>query len=332
MKVVIVDHNYLGGEDLFKSEINTCIENNIEIKLERCKSEKDIIDVAQDADIVLCCGNPPITENVINSLENVKAYIRYGIGVNSVDIEAVTNSNKIVYNMPGFCTEELAMHASAMILNILRNITFYDSKIRKGMWPKAQGPKPRRLSNLTIGLFGFGGSAKELAKIFNKGYGSKVIAYDPFLPKEVFLEYEVEEVELEDLLRNSDVISIHTPLNEATRGIFNRNFFEKMKSNSIIINIAKGEIINQEDLILALEKGSIGFAGLDVFKKEPIESNDRITNLDNIIMTPHSAFYGEESLQVQHETAAYLIKKTLIDKEVVFENLYNKSIHKNILL
>lgn len=332
MKVVIVDHNYLGGEDLFKSEINTCIENNIEIKLERCKSEKDIIDVAQDADIVLCCGNPPITENVINSLENVKAYIRYGIGVNSVDIEAATNSNKIVYNMPGFCTEELAMHASAMILNILRNITFYDSRIRKGMWPKAQGPKPKRLSNMTIGLFGFGGSAKELAKIFNKGYGSKVIAYDPFLPKEVFLEYEVEEVELEDLLRNSDVISIHTPLNEATRGIFNRDFFEKMKSSSIIINIARGEIINQEDLILALEKGSIGFAGLDVFKKEPIEADDRITKLDNIIMTPHSAFYGEESLQVQHETAAYLIKKTLIDKEVVKDNLYNKSIYKETLL
>lgn len=330
MKAVILDHNYLGSIDLFKTEIDICNKHNIEINLEKCKSEEDIINVAKDADIVLCCGNPPITDNVINNLPKTKAYIRYGIGVNSVNIDSATLNNKIVYNMPGFCTEELAMHASALVLNILRNINFYDTNIRNGLWPKALGPKPRRLSNMTIGLFGFGGSAKELAKIFKDGYGSKIIAYDPYLPNEVFNEYGVENVSLFELLSSSDVISIHSPLNDDTKGIFNAEFFKKMKSNSIIINIARGEIINQKDLVDALENGEIGFAGLDVFEKEPISLNDKILSMGNVIMTPHSAFYGEESLQVQHETAAYLIKKTLIDKEVVKENLFNKSIYENI--
>lgn len=332
MKAVILDHNYLGSIDLFKTEIDTCNKHNIEIDLEKCTSEEDIINVAKDADVVLCCGNPPITENVINNLQKTKAYIRYGIGVNSVDIDSATYKNKIVYNMPGFCTEELAMHASALVLNILRNINFYDTNIRSGMWPKAQGPKPRRLSNMTIGLFGFGGSAKELARIFRDGYGSKIIAYDPYLTNEVFNKYGVESVNLSELLSDSDVISIHSPLNDETKGIFNAEFFKKMRPNSIIINIARGEIINQKDLVDALEDGEIGFAGLDVFEKEPISSNDKILTMGNVIMTPHSAFYGEESLQVQHDTAAYLIMKTLIDKEVVEANLFNKSIYENIKL
>lgn len=332
MKAVILDHNYLGSIDLFKTEIDTCNKHNIEIDLEKCTSEEDIINVAKDADVVLCCGNPPITENVINNLQKTKAYIRYGIGVNSVDIDSATYKNKIVYNMPGFCTEELAMHASALVLNILRNINFYDTNIRSGMWPKAQGPKPRRLSNMTIGLFGFGGSAKELARIFRDGYGSKIIAYDPYLTNEVFNKYGVESVNLSELLSDSDVISIHSPLNDETKGIFNAEFFKRMRPNSIIINIARGEIINQKDLVDALEDGEIGFAGLDVFEKEPISSNDKILTMGNVIMTPHSAFYGEESLQVQHDTAAYLIMKTLIDKEVVEANLFNKSIYENIKL
>ncbi|WP_422484959.1 C-terminal binding protein [Gudongella sp. DL1XJH-153] len=332
MRAIVLDYNYLGDKEIFSPEIKVCKEHDIELTLERCTTEDEIINAASTSELILCCGNPPITQNVISNLPKATAYIRYGIGVNSVDIEAATKFNKLVYNMPGFCIEELAMHSSAMILNILRNINYYDHRIRDGEWPKAKGPKPRRLSNMTVGLFGFGGSAIELARIFKKGFGSNVIAYDPFLKDEIFEKHEVKKATFEELIETADIISIHAPLNDETRHIFNKNTFKKMKQKSILINIARGGIINQKELVEALETGEIGFAGLDVFELEPILSNDRILKLDNIIMTPHSGFYGVESLEIQHHKAASLIKKTLVDKEIVFNNLVNKTAAKNFKL
>ena len=133
--------------------------------------------------------SPPITRKVISSLEKAKAFIRYGIGVNSVDLDAATEYGKLVYFMPGFCAEELVIHATALALNLLRNITFYDTRIRQGQWPKAKGALPRRLSNMTVGLYGFGASAQPMAQVFGKGFGSRVIAFDPYLSDEVFERY-----------------------------------------------------------------------------------------------------------------------------------------------
>jgi D-3-phosphoglycerate dehydrogenase len=331
LKAVIIDYAYLGEKHLFNKEIDICSQYNIDLELENCSTVEEIVNATKDADLVLCCGNPPITENIIARVPKVKAFIRYGIGVDSVDMEAATRHNKQVYNMPGFCSEELAMHASALILNILRNIRFYDLSVRNGDWTKAKGPKPRRLSNMTLGLFGFGGSAKELARIFKDGFKSKVIAYDPYLDQETYDKYGVERVSMENLLKISDIVSIHAPLNNKTKHFFNSDIFSKMKEDSILINVARGQIVNQKDLVDALEKGVIGYAGLDVFEKEPIEDRDKLLELENVLLTPHSAFYGKESLLEQHETAAVLIESTLIKNKVVEKNLVNKDVLNNKL-
>lgn len=327
-KVVILDYTYLGGLELFEAEKEQLKEHNIDLVFADCKNEDDIINAAQDAEIILCCGNPPVTRRVISSLEKCKAVIRYGIGVNSVDLDAATEYNKIVYYMPGFCAEELVLHASALILNLLRNVSYYDSNIRAGNWPKAKGYMPRRLSNLVVGLYGFGASARPMATVFKEGFKSKVIACDPFTDDQIFNDYGVEKVSFEKLLRESDIVSIHAPLNKETHHIFNKEAFTKMKNSSMIINIARGPLINENDLIEALKTGLIKYAGLDVFEKEPIEKNNELLKMDNVVLTPHSAFYGEESLQNQHLTAAKLVISTLVNQEVVTENVANKDVIK----
>lgn len=327
-KVVVLDYTYLGGLELFKAEKEQLAKNNIDLVFADCKNEDDIINIACDADMILCCGNPPITRRVISSLEKCKVVVRYGIGVNSVDLDAATEYNKIVYFMPGFCAEELVLHASALILNLLRNVNYYDSNIRAGNWPKAKGYMPRRLSNLVVGLYGFGASARPMATVFKEGFKSKVIACDPFTSDKIFNDYGVEKVSFEELLRESDIISIHAPLNKDTHHIFNKQAFDKMKNSSMIINIARGSLINEYDLIEALKTGQIKYAGLDVFEKEPIDKNNEFLKMDNVVLTPHSAFYGEESLQNQHLTAAKLVISTLVNQEVVTENVANKDVLK----
>lgn len=327
-KAVIVDHNYLGDENLFKLEKKASINNNINLILEKCVTEEEIIDAAFDADLILCCGNPPITRNVIENLKNCKFIVRYGIGVNSVDLEAANEHRKVVYNMPGFCTEELAMHASALILSLLRNITYYDKKIREGEWPKAKGNTPVRLSNMTIGLYGFGGSAKPLAEIFKAGFKSRVITCDPFVDERVCNDLGVVKVSFDELLKQSDILSINAPLNQETYHIFNKEAFKRMKKTAMIINIARGQLINELDLIEALESGEIKFAGLDVFEKEPIAKDNPLLKMENVVLTPHSAFFGKESMETQHETAANLIVESIVNNNIVNLNVANKDILK----
>lgn len=325
-KVVLLDYTYLGGLEIFKTEQEELKNNGIDLVFAECKTEEDIINVASDAHIILCCGNPPITRRVISHLENCKAIIRYGIGVNSVDLKAATEFKKIVYFMPGFCAEELVIHASALILNLLRNVNFYDSNIRKGSWPKAKGNLPRRLSNMIVGLYGFGASARPMAKVFKDGFNSTVIACDPFASDSLYEEYGVNKVSFDELLFNSDIISIHAPLNNETHHIFNKDTFSKMKSDAMIINIARGPLINENDLIDALLSGQIKYAGLDVFEKEPINLDNPLLKMTNVVLTPHSAFYGKESLQNQHLTSAKLVIETLINNNIIVENVANKDV------
>lgn len=324
-KVVILDYSYLGDKELFEIEEQMLKENNIELVFEDCKTEEEIIGKAHDADIILCCGNPPITRKVLSSL-SCKVVIRYGIGVNSVDLNAATEFGKIVYNMPGFCAEELVIHASALILNLIRNVNYYDSNIRKGSWPKAKGYLPRRLSNMVVGLYGFGASARPMAQVFKNGFNSRVIASDPFVDDSIYEEYGVKKVSFDELLSESDIISIHAPLIKDTHHIFNKETFKKMKDSSMIINIARGPLINEDDLIEALQSGQIRFAGLDVFEKEPIDKDNPLLKMDNVILTPHSAFYGEESLQNQHITAAKLVVDSLIHNQIVVQNVANREV------
>lgn len=258
---------------------------------------EEIIAHCQDADLLGCAGNPPITREVIEKLPNLKVVQRYGIGVDSVDLEAAREHGVLVLNQVGYCIEELAAQATALALSLLRNVGYQDRGVRAGGWLKAKGIIPSRPDRLTVGLFGFGGSGRCMYRIWHDGFGSRIIACDPYLTQEDVAQYDVELVSFEELLRQSDIISIHAPLTEETYHQFSTDAFKAMKPTAMILNIARGPIIDQNALIHALEIGEIRFAGLDVFEQEPMAADCPLRQMDNVALTCHSAFWGVEANQ-----------------------------------
>lgn len=306
-ETVSVDTAYIGGEGFFTSEKDVIAELGGTIRFENYSTEQEIIDGCRNSEIVLCCGNPPMTENVLKNI-NSRLIIRNGIGVNSVDLKAATRYGKIVCNTPGYCTEELAMHATGLILACLRNIGYYNNAVKRGEWPKGKGPAPRRLSGMTLGLLGYGSSARMIAEVFARGFHSRVIACDPYVNCAEVSDGMVEDVSFEELLRQSDVLTIHVHLTDETHHLFRAETFRKMKNDAVIINISRGGIVAEQDLVDALRFGEIGGAGLDVLEHEPIEADHPLLKMDQVVLTPHSAFYGVEADENSHRIVAELIR------------------------
>lgn len=300
LKAIIVDKDY-GSVSLDKlqklQEDYATI--GIDCEMAHLSGEDEIIERSMDVQAILGTGNPPITRKVIEALPKLRIIQRFGIGVNTVDLDAAAERGVLVMNMPNFCVEELATHAASMILALSRNTAYYDRHIRRGEWPKAKYYEPRNLNAQTLGLYGFGGSARPLYRILHHGFGTKVIACDPYVPQEIAAQYEVEFVDFDALIERSDILSIHAPLNNETHHIFNAEVFRRMKNDAMIINIARGGLINERDLINALNIGDIRFAGLDVFEQEPLPPDSPLLSMDNVILTCHSAFYGDTAQATQ---------------------------------
>ncbi|WMJ83727.1 C-terminal binding protein [Oscillospiraceae bacterium LTW-04] len=324
---VVVDSNYGSVSKTNLDYISKMmLKNNIHVRLEHYLSEDELISGCKDADAILATGNPPITSKVLHSLPRLKMVQRFGIGVNSIDLEAASETNTLIMFMPNFCVDELATHAMSLILGLLRNAAYYDRNIRKGKWPKASYFLPSDMSSMVIGLFGFGGSARPLYKMLHDGFGSKVISCDPFVTDDVKKDFDVEFVSFDDLLKRSDIISLHAPLNDKTKHIFNSNAFGKMKESAMIINIARGGLIDEKALISALQNKEIRFAGLDVFEQEPISPENPLLKMENVMLTCHSAFYGEKSQKTQIELAISLTNDVLNNKSVSEKYIANRSV------
>lgn len=294
--------------------------------------EKGFVEACRGHEMVLCGGNPPMNSEVVAQLTDSRLFIRYGIGINSIDMDACTKHGKLVYYMPGYCAQELAQHALSMILSLLRNTTYYDREMRKGHFAKAGGPMPRRLGGLTVGLFGLGSSARELARILKNGFQTRLIACDPFITKTQAATLGIEVVGFEALLREADIISIHAPLTPETHHQFGMRAFDHMKSDALIINTSRGALIDTDALTQALRSGRIGGAGLDVFEKEPTDASLSLLEFDNVVLTPHSAYYGKESVDTQHQLARTFALAWLSESAILPRYIANKAVLTDWLL
>lgn len=300
-KAIVVDKDYGSVSDRELEQVRAAYAK-AGIKLELChfSTEDEIITGCQGAMAILGTGNPPITRKVMESLPELKFVQRFGAGVNSIDLEAAAELDKIILNLPGFCAKELADLATAMIMGLIRNTAYYDREIRKGGWPKCQYLLPGDVREMTLGLYGFGGAGRYLHDIFHNGFGTKVISCDPYVSEAVKAQYpDVEFVSFDELLEKSDIISIHVILTPETTHVFNRNAFRRMKNTAMIINTSRGPVIDQRDLSWALETGEILYAGLDTIEQEPIEPDDPLLNMDNVILSPHSGSYGVGAKKTQ---------------------------------
>lgn len=328
MKAVVVDKDYgsVNAEEL--DLVRAAYEKaGIELELRHFATEEEIIRGCQGAIAILGTGNPPITRRVMEALPELKFIQRFGVGVNSVDLDAAAELGKIVLNLPGFCAKELADLATAMIMTLVRNTAYYDREIRKGKWPKCQYFLPGDVREMTLGLYGFGAAGKHLYDIFHGGFGTRVISCDPYVPDKVRKEYpHVEFVTFEEMLEQSDIISVHVNLTPETTHIFNKETFRKMKNHAMIINTSRGPVINQKDLVWALENGEIRYAGLDTVEKEPIEAGDPLLKMDNVIINPHSGSYGVGSKKTQLQMVCSLIPTAILHGKLPVRNVADRNV------
>ena len=262
------------------------------------QTEEEIIAAAADADVVTYMGlYTPFTARVLEQLPRCRLVARYGIGVDTVDIDAATRLGIMVSNAAEYCVPEVADHAVALILSLARRIAYLDRQVRAQRWSEtlaATGPV-RRLSTQTVGLVGFGRIARRVASNLRPMVG-KLLAYDPYVPPTAGAELGVEMVSLERLLAESDYVSVHTPLMASTRGLIGASELARMRPTAYLINTSRGPVVDEAALAAALQAGQIAGAGLDVFDPEPLPADSPLRALENVILTPHVAANSVEAI------------------------------------
>ncbi|MFH0872619.1 MAG: C-terminal binding protein [bacterium] len=264
-----------------------------ELFVAECRSEEETIRAAAGAHAVLN-ASAKLTSRVIETLKDCMVIARYGIGVDNVDIPAATAQGIIVCNVPDFCFEEVSDTAMSLILATTRKVCRMSQLVKQGIWDRSLAKPIHKFSRQTLGLIAFGNIARTLTKKA-RPFGFKIIAYDPCLSPEVGKPYGVELVDLDTLLRESDVISIHAPLTQETFHMIGETELKKMKPSAFLVNTGRGPIVDGKALYQALKEGWIAGAGLDVMEKEPPDPKDPLLTLDNIVFTPHYGSYTEEA-------------------------------------
>ena len=237
-----------------------------------------------------------VTRELLSYPNDLMMISRTGAGVDNVDIPAATEQGIIVTSSIGVNTTSVVEHGLALILALFKQLFLMDGEVRKGNFSIRYKNYPRDLLGKTIGIVGFGRIGSLIARACNTVFDMKVLAYDAFLSDEQRGTYRdwVTFTDLSDLCMQSDVISIHTPLNRDTEKMFNQQFFSRMKRTAFIINTSRGGVIDEQALIEALRDGVIAGAGLDVFENEPIKPGNELLSMKNVILTPHTAALTEE--------------------------------------
>ena len=267
----------------------------IEIVAGGCRTEDEMIELIGDADGAQVGILPLTSRRVMETCANLKVVSRFGVGVDSIDLDAATELGVMVCNVPGSNTTEVADHAMSLMLSLTRRLYDAITSTRQGAWadnPRAMGaytPSMRRLASQTIGIVGFGNIGRAFATRV-RGFGvSRILAYDPYVNQLAGDLYGVQLVDFDTLIAEADCITIHCSATDQSRYLFNADAFKRMKSTALLVNTARGPIVSEEDLADALEAGEIEAAALDVTEVEPLASSSRLLRIPNCYVTPHIA-------------------------------------------
>ncbi len=278
-----------------------------DIILAESGDEEELLVLAPQAVAILTTWKP-VTARVLDAAHQCLTVSNYGVGVDNIDLEHATKLGIVVSNVPDYCVEEVSDHAMALLLASARRIGVYDRLVRQGHWDRHAGRPMYRIRGKTLGLIGYGNTARALVPKA-QGFGLNVVAYTPYLQEGVSDSGVILTQNLPALLAQSDFVSVHAPLTDETRGMVNMDFLRLMQSHAILINTSRGPIVDDEALYRALTQGWIAGAGLDVLLHEPPPSNYPLKDLDNVIITPHAAFDSQESLQeLQTRAATHVVQ------------------------
>ncbi|MBK5266082.1 MAG: C-terminal binding protein [Acidimicrobiia bacterium] len=273
-----------------------------ELRMAAAPTLEGILAVAADADALLVTY-AKITAEVIAGLKNCKVIGRFGIGVDNIDLGAAAAAGITVTYAPVYCLDEVSDHAMALLLSLARKIPYSNKLVSTGRWEMPAVVPISRLRGNKLGLVGLGNIPQTIVPKA-QAFGLEILAADPYAPDEVFERLNVTRVDFDELLRTSDYISVHAPLTPETEKMFNAEAFAKMKNNALLINTARGPLVDTDALADALEAGQIGGAALDVLPVEPPPADSRLVGRDDVILTPHTGFYSEDALLDLQTTVA----------------------------
>ena len=276
----------------------------------------DILSVAKDADAILVTY-AKLTREILTQLTKCKAIGRFGLGVDNIDLPAAKEKGISVNYVPDYCIREVSDHAMALLLALIRKIPLSNKLVQSGRWEMPAVVPIRRIEGTVLGLVGFGNIPRLVAGKA-QAFGIKVVAYDPYAKPEVFKAAKVESVDFDTLLKTSDYVSVHAPLLPATRGLMNAEVFAKMKKGAYIVNTARGPLIDETALIAALDAGQLGGAGLDVVTTEPLAKDSALLGRDNVIISPHTAFYSIEALTELQTKCATDVARVLSGEKAIY--------------
>jgi len=265
-------------------------------------NENELIELIGDA-VGLIAGTEQITENVLNHAKALKVISRYGVGMDNIDLDAAKSRGIEVYNTPNAPAKAVAELTLSLILNLMRRIPESSKRMKNGIWQPQMG---HSLYGKTLGIIGLGRIGKELVKLVQP-FNVDIFAYEKYPDDDFIASHNIRLGSLEDVLSQSDAVSIHLPLMEETRSIISAKELSLMKHNSVLINTARGGLLDEDALISVLKEGTIAGAALDAFENEPYTGE--LLNLDNVLLTPHIGTYTEETRTIMEmETVENLIK------------------------
>ncbi len=314
-KVVITDFDY-GDVDI---ETRILEKAGAEVVALQAKSETELFEAAKDC-AAMINQYARVGAETISRMEKCRVIARYGIGVDIVDVEAATLRGILVTNVRDYCTEEVADHAISLWLTLARKILIFDRETHKGIWRWQSGQPVYRLRGQTMGVVSFGNIGQAIGARA-KAFGLELIVYDPYLAEGVAEAHGARQVDKEELVGSANVIMMQVPMGPETRHFLSESEFRRMRPSTLVINTGRGPTIDNKALYKALREGWIAGAGLDDPEEEPAKrahwspDDNPIFSLPNVIVTPHAAYYSEESIMTARETAASEVARVLTGEQ-----------------
>jgi D-3-phosphoglycerate dehydrogenase len=317
-KVVIADYDF-GNTETERQIIEAA---GFQLAALQTKSEEELIDNVRDCHAVIS-QYARIGRNVIDSMRHCQVIARYGIGVDIIDVEAATARQIQVTNVQDYCTDEVADHASALLLCLARKLIGYNDATHRGEWQWQSGRPIFRIRGKTMGIVSFGRIGRAIAER-GKALGLHVVAYDPFVESSIFRIAGVERVGRDEIFRRSDFLMMQVPMTPETRHFAGEPELRSMPRNAIVINTGRAQTVDNVALLKVLQEGHLAGAGLDDIEEEPAKRRNwsprenPLFGLSNVIITPHAAYYSEESIQLARETAAEEVVRVLQGRQPRF--------------
>ena len=306
-QVVITDDGYAHYD--IEREVLAAVEAQVTVRM--CETEDDVIALAKekDADGVIV-RLQPFSEKVMTAVPKVRVCGRYGIGVDNIDWKAATRHGVAVGNVCDYAVNEVSEQALALLFACARKTASHDKRIRAGEWDIGQTDPIHRIQGATLGLIGLGRIPQVLVKKV-AGFEFRILVFDPFIDKKVAEGLGVELVDLDTLLAESDFVSVHAPLNDKTRHMIDAAALGKMKPTAILVNTARGGVVDTDALYDALKSGTINSAGMDVHEAEPVPKDYKMFELENVVISDHAGWYSEESIAALQRGAAEAVAAVL---------------------